>query len=56
MNKYEWSTFQWLQHKAIHWLYDLLVWLHDALLEYACVHDLWRRPEEKEIERESEQE
>lgn len=56
MNENNWTEFQWCQHEVIHWLYDLLVWLHDGLLEYACAHDLWRRPEDREIEREPEKE
>jgi hypothetical protein len=47
MNKNEWNAFQWCQHKAIHLTYDLLVFLHDALIEWACARDLWRTPEER---------
>jgi hypothetical protein len=48
--KNEWNAFQWCQHKAIHWLYDLLLFLHDALIEWACKRDLWRTPEERAAE------
>jgi hypothetical protein len=50
MKEQKWTVFQWGQHKAIHWLYDLIVWLHDWLLEYACAKNLWRMPQERETE------
>ncbi len=52
MNKHEWNTLQWFQYKAIHCLYDLLVFFQESLLEWACERDLWRRPEDREIEQE----
>ena len=47
MENREWTTLQWCQHKAIHWFYDLLVLLHDWLINYACERDLWRTPEQR---------
>jgi hypothetical protein len=47
MAKEQWTAFDWLQHKMIHALYDLLVWAHDHLIEYACSKNLWRTPEER---------
>lgn len=51
MAKEQWTAFDWLQHKAIHALYDLLVLAHDHLIEYACERNLWRKPEERAEER-----
>lgn len=51
MVKEKWTALQWCQHKVIHWLYDALVWLHDALIEYACERNLWRTPEERAAEK-----
>jgi hypothetical protein len=47
MAREKWTAFQWCQHKVIHWLCDLLVFLHDWLIEWACARNLWRTPEER---------
>jgi hypothetical protein len=47
MTQKEWNALDWCQHKAIHLAYDLLLWLHDKLINYACERNLWRTPEER---------
>lgn len=47
MNNQELTTLQLCQHKAIHLAYDVLLWLHDKLINYACERNLWRTPEER---------
>ncbi len=50
MSNQEWTTLQWFQHKAIHLAYDVLLWLHDKLINYACERNLWRTPEQRAAE------
>jgi len=50
MKQHRWTMFRQLQHQVIHWVYDILVWLHDRLIEYACERDLWRTPEQRAAE------
>ncbi len=55
MAKEQWTAFDWLQHKMIHAVYDLLLYLHDRLINYACERDLWRTSEQRAKERAPEQ-
>jgi hypothetical protein len=50
MKERKWTIVQRVQHKIIRWLCDLLVCLHDWLIEYACARNLWRTLEEREEE------
>jgi hypothetical protein len=51
MTEQKWTIAQRAQHKIIRWLCDLLVCLHDWLIEWACTRDLWRTPEQRAAER-----
>jgi hypothetical protein len=50
MTRKEWSPLDWFQHKLFHWLSEVLIHLHDNLIEYACARNLWRTPEERAAE------
>ena len=54
MSDNQWNAYQWFQHKLIHWLDEGLIALHDRLIQYACEKDLWRTPEQRVQERETE--
>ncbi len=51
MNNDKWNLIDWLHHKAIHLLYDVIIVVHDWLINYACERDMWRTPEQREAEK-----
>jgi hypothetical protein len=44
MTQHPWTLWQWTQHKAIHAIYNALLWCHNHLIQYACKRQLWDEP------------
>lgn len=41
MKNKQWTIWDILRHKLLHWAYDALILMHDWLINYACERDLW---------------